>query len=58
MMFIKLQDMTDDIEAVVFPRVLRDFGEHILENNCVTVRGRYSFRNDSPSLIAEEIRRI
>ncbi|KKT29338.1 DNA polymerase III subunit alpha [Candidatus Giovannonibacteria bacterium RIFCSPLOWO2_12_FULL_44_25] len=58
MMFVKLQDMTDEIEAVVFPGALRDYGEHILEGNCIIIRGRYSFRNDSPSIIAEEIRKI
>ena len=58
MYFLKLQDMTDEIEAVVFPRTLQQYSEHILEGNCVTVRGKYSFRNDSPSIIAEEIRKI
>ncbi len=58
MLFLKLQDLTDEIEAVVFPRALQQYGEHILENNCVLIRGKYSFRKDSPSLIAEEIRKI
>ncbi len=58
MMFIKLQDLTDEIEAVVFPRILRDYGQFILEEGLVTVRGKYSSRNGMPSLIAEEIRKI
>ncbi|MDP3935224.1 MAG: DNA polymerase III subunit alpha [Candidatus Giovannonibacteria bacterium] len=58
MMFIKLQDLTDEIEAVVFPRTLRDYGQFILEENLVTVRGKYSSRNGLPSLIAEEIKKI
>ena len=58
MMFIKLQDLTDEIEAVVFPRTLRDYGQFILEEGLVTVRGKYSSRNGLPSLIAEEIRKI
>ena len=58
MYFLKLQDTTDEIEAVVFPRALRDAAEHILENNCVAIRGKYSFRNGSPSIIAEEIKKI
>lgn len=58
MLFLKLQDLTDEIECVVFPRALQQYGEHILENNCVLVSGNYSFRNDSPSIIAEEIRKI
>ena len=58
MLFLRLQDMTDEIECVVFPRTLRQFGEHIIENNCVFVSGDYSFRKDSPSIIAEEIRKM
>lgn len=58
MLFVKLQDLTDEIECVVFPRALQQYGEHILENNCILVSGNYSFRNDSPSIIAEEIRKI
>ncbi len=58
MLFLKLQDMTDEIECVVFPRTLQQYGQNIIENNCVMVTGNYSFRNDSPSIIAEEIRRI
>jgi len=58
MLFLKLQDMTDEIECVVFPRTLQQFGEHIIDRNCVLISGQYSFRNDSPSIIAEEIRKI
>src|SRR3989344_3295158 len=36
MMFIKLQDLTDEIEAVVFPRTLRDYGQFILEESLVS----------------------
>jgi len=58
MMFIKLSDLTDEIEAVVFPRTLQKYGSAILENNCVFIRGRFSERNNSPSIIAEEIKQI
>lgn len=58
MYFLKLQDTTDEIEAVVFPRALKDAAEHIAENNCVAIRGKYSFRNGAPSIIAEEIKKI
>lgn len=58
MLFLKLQDMTDEIECVVFPKTLQQYGEHILENNCVFITGNYSFRNESHSIIADEIRKI
>ena len=58
MLFLKLQDMTDEIECVVFPRTLQQFGEHIIDNNCVLITGNYSFRNESHSIVADEIRKI
>lgn len=58
MMFIKLQDLYDEIECVVFPRVLQEFGQHIIPDNCVIVVGKFNERNGSPSIIAEEIKQI
>ena len=58
MMFVKLQDITDEIEAVIFPRILKECGQYIIDNATVSVRGKFSERNGSPSLIAEEIRKI
>ncbi len=58
MLFIKILDLTDEIEVVVFPRGLREFGEFIREDACVAVRGKVSFRNNNPSIIANEIKEI
>ena len=58
MMFIKIQDMADEIEGVVFPKVLEQFGHHIIADNCVIILGHYNERNGSPSIIAEEIKQI
>ena len=58
MMFIKLQDLRDEIEGVVFPKVLEQFGHHIVPDNCVIIFGRYNERNGAPSIIAEEIKQI
>lgn len=58
MLFLRLQDLSDEIECVVFPKTLQQFGEHIAERNCVLISGEYSFRNDLPSIIANEIRKI
>ncbi len=58
MMFLKLEDLADEIEAVIFPRTLKEYGHFIIENACVLVRGKYSERNGSPSIIAEEIKQI
>lgn len=58
MMFIKLQDLSDEIECVVFPKILEQFGHHIIPDNCVMVFGKYNERNDTSSIIAEEIKQI
>ena len=55
MLFIKLMDQTDDIEAVVFPRILEQYGQLIAENRCVALRGKFNERNGIPAIIAEEI---
>ncbi len=58
MMFLKLGDLTDEIEAVVFPRTLEKCAPHIFDDNCVLVRGKFSERNGIPSIIAEDIKQI
>ncbi len=58
MMFIKLQDLTNEIEGVVFPKILEQFGHHIIVDNCVMILGRFNERNGTPSIIAEEIKQI
>ncbi len=58
MMFIKLQDLGDEIEGVIFPKILEQFGHHIVADNCVIILGRYNERNGTPSIIAEEIKSI
>lgn len=58
MMFIKLQDLSDEIECVVFPRILQEYGQHIIPDNCVIVSGKFNERNGVPSIIAEEIKQI
>ena len=58
MMFVKLQDLSDEIECVVFPRILQEFGHHIIPDNCVMIRGKFNERNGTASIIAEEIKQI
>jgi DNA polymerase-3 subunit alpha len=33
MMFIKLQDLSGEIECVIFPKILQEFGHHIIPDN-------------------------
>ena len=56
MAFIKLADLSDSVEAVAFPRVLAEHGEHLAPDTCVLLKGRMTKRNDEVSFIIEAVR--
>ncbi|HQK58388.1 MAG TPA: DNA polymerase III subunit alpha [Candidatus Pacearchaeota archaeon] len=58
MMFVKLQDLTDKIEVVVFPRTLENCSELLQENKIVSITGRADYRDNAPKIIAESIEEI
>ena len=58
MAFLKLLDFSGAVEAVVFPRVLAEYGSLISEEAGIRVKGRMSHRNGRTSLIANEIRAL
>lgn len=58
MLFIKLADLTDEIELVVFPRTLQEFHNIFIPDQCIAVKARVSLRNGEKSLIAEKAKRL
>ncbi len=58
MYFIKLADLTGEIELVVFPRVLQEFNSIFEPDQCIAVKARVSMRNGEKSLIAEKAKRL
>jgi DNA polymerase-3 subunit alpha len=56
MMFVKIADLSDSMEIVVFPRVLNEYKNIIKPESCVVVVGSVSKRNNSTSIIAEKVR--
>jgi DNA polymerase-3 subunit alpha len=58
MLFLKIADFTGKIEAVVFPRILENYGHLLKEDNCVIIKGKINLRNNEPALICEEIREV
>ena len=58
MMFLKLTDFTDSIEAVVFPRIYAEFKKILVAEKCLALRGKFSTRNGTPSLIVEKIKEL
>lgn len=58
MLFMKLADFTDSIETVIFPRMLLSFGHLFQVGNCIVIKGKMSYRNNNPSIIAEELKKL
>ncbi|MFC1625311.1 DNA polymerase III subunit alpha [Patescibacteria group bacterium] len=58
MVFLKLLDLSDNIEGVVFPRTLNEYGQMLEEDKCAIIKGKISTRNNNVSIICEEIKQI
>lgn len=58
MLFLRIADLTDSIEAVVFPRLLFNNGDVFAPDTCIAVKGKYSLRNGNPSIICEKAIRL
>ncbi len=58
MIFMKIEDLTDKAEVVVFPSILEKYITSFQENKIVFVTGRVDFRDNTPKLICEEIEEI
>src|SRR3989344_3603299 len=53
MAFLTIADYGGTIEAVAFPRVLKEYGTLLVVGNCVILKGRISQRNNEISFVAE-----
>ena len=53
MVFVKLEDMTGDIEVVIFPRVYRDKPEIWASDKALVVSGRVQEKDDELKFLAE-----
>lgn len=58
MMFVKLQDLTDKIEVVVFPSILENCELMLTENKIVSIIGKADYRDNSPKIIANSVEEI
>ncbi|PJE64411.1 MAG: DNA polymerase III subunit alpha [Candidatus Ryanbacteria bacterium CG10_big_fil_rev_8_21_14_0_10_43_42] len=55
MAFLRIEDLSDTIEAVVFPSALKKYGEHLKEENCISIKGKTNEREGETSIICDEI---
>ena len=58
MAFLKIADLTDSIEAVVFPSIFQESAELLVEENCIALSGKVSLRNGEKSVIIEGVKSI
>jgi len=58
MLFMKVEDLTDKIEVVVFPSVISKNPSAFQENKIVLVSGRVDMKDGVPKLICENIEEI
>ncbi len=56
MAFIKIEDKTDSLEAVVFPKLFREHARVIIVGQCLLVKGKVSVRNGEPTLAIEDLK--
>ncbi len=55
MAVLVLEDLTDGVETMVFPRTFADYGHLLEDDKIVVVRGRVDKRDDEPKLMAQAI---
>lgn len=58
MAFLKISDLSDTIEVVVFPRTLKEQEALFLAGNCIALKGKISERNGQPSFVAEKAKAL
>ena len=53
MAFLKLSDYTGTIEVVIFPKLFAGLKDTFVLDKCLAIKGRLSYRNGTPSIVAE-----
>jgi DNA polymerase-3 subunit alpha len=58
MAFVKFEDRTDSIEAVLFPKVLKEYSAMVTPGMCLLIKGAVSTRNGETSLTIEKMKAL
>ena len=56
MIFLKLADLSDSIEAVAFPKVYEEFRDILIQESCIVVKGAFSTRNSGKSILIDKVK--
>jgi len=58
MLFLTLEDISNSIEVIIFPSVLKKFHQFLKEDMIIGIKGRIDIKEDQAKLIASEIEEI
>lgn len=58
MAFVKISDLTDKIEVVVFPKTFEKYKEFLISEKCIAIKGKLSDRNGEFSILADAIKEL
>ena len=58
MAFLRIADFHDSIEAVVFPKLFKENEAVLIQDKCMALIGRVSFRNGEKSIIIEKAKAL
>ncbi len=56
MYFVKLSDISDSIELILFPKVCLEFKDFINKDTCVVVKGKISEKNGNKNILVDKIK--
>ena len=58
MLFLRLADLSGEIEVVAFPRVLKEHSALFVPGSCLLLKGKVSERNGETSFVAEKAKAL
>jgi DNA polymerase-3 subunit alpha len=58
MAFVRFEDKTDSIEAVIFPKLFKDNALLVSSGSCLLIKGKVSGRNGETSFAVENLKAL
>ena len=56
MVFLKVADLSDSIEAVAFPKIFEQFQDILIPESCIVIQGTFPTRNGGKSILIDKVR--
>lgn len=56
MVFVRIADMSDSIEAVMFPKIYEEFQDIIAPESLIVIKGTFSTRNGGQSILVDKVK--